>query len=76
MRKKLTITLDENVYGALHRVVGCGSIRRLIEDLVSPNLMEQDLDAAYPELAQDKDREVETLEWAEALIGDANGDSG
>ena len=75
MRKKLTITLDKNVYGALRRVVGRGSISRLIEDLVRPHVMEQDLDAAYRELAQDKDREVEALEWTEALIGDANGAS-
>ena len=74
MRKKLTITLDENVYGALHRVVGRGSISRLIEDLVRPHVMDQDLDAAYQELAQDKERESEALEWAEALIGDASGD--
>ena len=62
MRKKLPITLDENVYDALHRVVGRGSISILIEDLVRPHVMEQDLDAAYRELAQDKDRKVEALE--------------
>ncbi len=72
MRRKLTITLDEKVYIALHQVVGRGAISRLIEELVRPHVMDQDLDAAYRELAQDKERELEALEWAEAMIGDAS----
>ena len=34
-----------------------------------PNINE-DLDAAYREMAQDEKREAEALEWAEAIIGD------
>ncbi len=30
----------------------------------------EDLDAAYREMAQDEKRETEALEWAEAIIGD------
>ena len=30
----------------------------------------ESLDAAYREMAQDEEREVEDLEWAEAMIGD------
>jgi hypothetical protein len=30
----------------------------------------EDLDAAYTEMARDEFREAEALEWAEALIGD------
>ena len=70
MHKKLTITLDETVYSALHRVVGRGSISRFIEDLVRPHVIDQDLEAAYREMALDKDREQAAFDWAEATIGD------
>ena len=39
MRKKFTITLDEQVYEALHRVIGGGSISQFIEDLVRPHVI-------------------------------------
>ena len=74
MHKKLTITLDEKVYSALHRVIGRGSISRFIEDLVRPHVIDQDLEAAYREMAQDLSREAEAFEWAEATIGDVSGE--
>jgi len=70
MRKKLTITVDEQVYEGLHEVVGRQRISRFIEDLVRPHVLSQDLEAAYMEMAQDEAREEEALEWAEATIGD------
>jgi predicted CopG family antitoxin len=70
MQKKLTITIDENVYRGLHTVVGRGRISRFIENLVRPYVIHQDLDAAYREMAQDEEREAQALEWAEATIGD------
>ncbi len=30
----------------------------------------ENLDSAYGEMAQDEEREAEALEWAEAMIGD------
>ena len=74
MHKKLTVTLDEKVYEALHKVVGRGSISQFIEDLVRPHVMDQDLEAAYRAMAQDEARESEALEWAEATIGDVAGE--
>jgi predicted CopG family antitoxin len=70
MRKKLTITVDEQVYEGLHVVVGRQRISRFIEDLVRPHVISQDLVAAYMEMAQDEAREAEALEWAEATTGD------
>ena len=70
MQKKLTITIDEGVYEGLHAVVGRGKISRFIEDLVRPYVIQQDLDAAYREMAQDEERETRAFEWAEATIGD------
>ena len=76
MHKKLTVTMDERVYEAMHRVIGRGSISRFIEDLVRPHVMEQDLEANYREMAKDEERENAALEWAEAMIGDIDGQPG
>ena len=70
MQRKLTITIDEDVYEGLHRVVGRRRISQFIEDLVRPHVVDPDLDADYRAMAQDEEREAEALEWAEATIGD------
>jgi len=70
MQRKLTITLDEQVYEGLHTVVGRGRIGHFIEDLVRPHVLEQDLEAAYEQIAQEAEREAEALLWAEATVGD------
>jgi len=72
MRKKLTITLDEQVYEGLHDVVGRQRISRFIEDLVRPHVLSPDLEAAYKEMAEDEAREREALEWAEVTVGDVS----
>lgn len=72
MSKKLTITLDEAVYNGLYRVVGPRRISRFIEQLVRPHVIDEDLEAAYAEMAQDEEREAEALEWSEALISDVS----
>ncbi len=71
MQKKLTITIDEEVYRGLHNTIGLRRISRFIEELVRPHVTSQSLEAAYAEMAQDEDREAEALEWAEATIGDS-----
>lgn len=70
MRKKLTITLDEEVYKGLYAVVGSGHISRFIEELVKPYVLYEALESAYQEMAEDREREAEALEWAEVTIGD------
>ena len=70
MQKKLTITLDEEVYEGLHRIIGRRNISQFIEDLVRPHVIGTDLEAAYAALAADEEREDEALEWSEATIGD------
>lgn len=70
MQKKLTITLDEQVYEGLHRVIGRRNISQFIEALVRPHVIGTDLEAAYRQMAEDEAREAEALEWAEATIGD------
>ena len=70
MRKKLTVTIDADVYAGLHRVVGRGKISAFIESLVSPYVLQQDLAAAYREMAEDETREAQATEWVEATIRD------
>jgi len=70
MQKKLTITVDEQVYQGLHRVVGRRRISRFIESLVRPHVVRENLDAAYRDMARDEVREGEALEWAESTVED------
>ena len=70
MQKKLTITIDEEVYQGLYEVIGPRRISRFIEDLVRPHVLHPDLEAAYAEMARDEGREQAALEWAEATVGD------
>jgi len=70
VRKKLTITVEEQVYEGLHEVIGPRRISRFIEDLVRPHVLFPDLEEAYMAMAQDEEREADGLEWAEATLGD------
>ena len=74
MTKKLTITVSEEVYKGLHRVIGRGRISRFLEDLARPHVVKQKLESAYREMAADESREAEALEWAESTIGDVEDD--
>lgn len=70
MQKKLTITVDEDVYEGLHRVVGQRKIGRFLQDLARPLVVRNELEAAYEAMAADELREAEALQWAEATCGD------
>lgn len=70
MQKKLTITIDEEVYQGLYRNIGKGNISQFIESLVRPHVIDRELEEAYSQMAQDESREAEALEWIEATIGD------
>lgn len=70
MQKKLTITIDEQVYSGLHRTVGRRRISRFIEGLVRPHVIPADLAAAYRDMARDEVREAEAIGWSEATLPD------
>ena len=72
MQKKLTLTIDEEVYNGLRQVVGPRKISRFIEDLVRPHVVKHDLYEAYREMAADSVRESDALEWAESTCGDVS----
>lgn len=71
MQKEITITVDEQTYEELNRVVGPAHISQFIESLIRPHLTSAGMDAAYQRMAEDQSRESEALDWAEATIGDA-----
>jgi predicted CopG family antitoxin len=70
MQKKLTITIDETVYEGLHRTIGPRKISKFVQELVRPHVVRPDLNSAYSEMAKDKKREKEALEWAESTFKD------
>jgi predicted CopG family antitoxin len=72
MQKKLTLTIDEDVYEGLRKVIGQRKISRFIEDLVRPHVLKKDLYDAYREMGADTARETEALDWAEATYRDVS----
>jgi predicted CopG family antitoxin len=72
MQKKLTITVDEEVYAGLHKVIGPRKISRFVQEIGRPYVVRPDYESAYAEMAKDKKRENEALEWAEINIKDVD----
>jgi predicted CopG family antitoxin len=70
MSKKLTITIDDEVYEGLYKRVGRRKISRFLESLARPHVVDADLEAAYRDMASDESREADAEEWSEGLIGD------
>jgi predicted CopG family antitoxin len=70
MQKKLTITIDEEVYEGLHKTIGPRKISRFVQEIVRPHVVRPNLEASYAEMAKDKRREQEAREWAEITFKD------
>jgi predicted CopG family antitoxin len=76
MAKKLTITVEDDVYEGLHKVIGRRRISRFLNDLARPHVTRRDLAAGYRAMAADEEREREAAEWVENLTGDIARESG
>jgi len=70
MHKKLTITVDEKVYEGLHKTIGLRKISKFVEELVRPHVVRPNLESGYAQMAKDKKREEEAIEWAEITFKD------
>ena len=70
MQRKLTITVDEEVYAGLHKFIGPRKISRFVQEIVRPHVVRPNYESAYAEMAKDKNRESEALEWAEIAFKD------
>ena len=71
MSRKMTITLDEDVYDSLRQAVGQGDVSLYIEDLLRAHVHHTDLDLGYEAMASDTDRETQAKEWLSGLAADA-----
>jgi len=70
MHRKMTITLDEDVYEGLYRTIGKRRMSQFIEDLLRPHVMDTTLDDGYRAMAANKEREAEAMEWCNSLAKD------
>jgi hypothetical protein len=70
MLKKLTITVEAEVYDGLHSVIGRRRISRFLNDLAKPFVVGQDLSAGYAAMAADEAREAEASAWSDGTLGD------
>ncbi|HEV2299960.1 MAG TPA: hypothetical protein VGR91_00190 [Stellaceae bacterium] len=70
MSKKLTITVEDEVYAGLHSVVGRRRISRFLNDLARPHVLRRDLAEGYRAMAADEEREREAADWVEGVTGD------
>jgi hypothetical protein len=74
MVRKLTITVDEDVYVGLKAKVGARRISRFLNDLAKPLVSEAALLEGYRQMAADSVEEAEAAEWVNDLLADAVGD--
>jgi hypothetical protein len=70
VRRKLTITVGEDVYDGLYRVVGRRRISRFLNDLARPHVVQDDLEEGFRLMAADEEQEREALEWIEGSVAD------
>ena len=70
MHKKMTISLDEEVYEGLYRTIGKRRMSQFIEDLLRPHVTDAALDSGYRAMGADKVREAEAATWCNALAKD------
>jgi len=67
--RKMTISIDEDVYRGLLAVAGKRKMSRYISDLVRPHVVEDGLDVGYRAMAADREYEKEAREWVNSPMG-------
>jgi predicted transcriptional regulator len=78
MQHRMTITLDDDVYRDLRRMVPARRRSRFIANAIRPLLVqsEADLEAGYAAMAADELENSEGDEWIEAFLGDCLDENG
>jgi len=71
MSKKLTITVDDEIYQGQQSVIGRRRISKFLNDLARPHVLRRDLAEGYGAMATDAAREGEAEEWVKNLTGDS-----
>jgi hypothetical protein len=70
MARKLTISIDDEVYEGLYRHIGKRRIGQFLEALARPHVIDADLEAGYQAMAADEEREAEAAAWSEITVVD------
>ena len=70
MQKKLTISIDQDVYQGLYATIGVRNISRFLSDLARPHVVQSAFEDGYRAMARDRQREDEALIWAEGMLHD------
>lgn len=70
MQKKLTITVNEDVYRGLHMVIGRRRISQFIESLLRPHVLGAEMENGYRAMAADEARERHAVEWIEGTLSE------
>lgn len=70
MHRRMTITLDEDVYEGLRRRVEPRRISQFVSDILRPHVSDTSLDGGYRDMAADAEREAAAQEWIAALAND------
>ncbi len=68
MQKRLTLTIEQEIYERLQKASGKRNMSRFIEELLRPIVVHPDLEASYSAMAKDKRRETQAAAWAEASM--------
>lgn len=66
--KKLTITVDPEVYEGLYKKIGPRKISRFINKLARPYVVEEEIRKGYEAMAKDEAYEKEASEWVENTL--------
>ncbi len=72
MGRRITVTIGKAVCGSLHLTVGGRCIGQFLRELVRPQVLSQNLDGSYRDMAADEVREREALAWSQGLMGDVS----
>ncbi len=68
----MTITIDEEVYRGLHRMVSPRRRSQFIEDAIRPLVSQEALEEGYRAMAANEEEEAEAREWMEGMVQDFN----
>jgi len=70
VKKRLTVTVDPEVYNGLYHVAGKRNISRFLERLARPIVVQRTPKSSYRDLAKDEDDAREAREWCDAHLND------
>jgi hypothetical protein len=70
MSKKMTVSIDRQIYDGIQALIGSDDIGEFLEDLARPFIDADGRVAGYVEMSADKAREIEADQWCNALAAD------